>query len=1031
MAQILQLRRGTTAENAAFTGSIAEVTVDTDKKKVIVHDGITPGGVPSVTEPELANLVTQTELSAQLATKLSIGAAAGGALIGTYPNPEIGSIDVTSTGSTTSRALEDRFADAVNVKDFGAVGNGTVDDAPAIRAAFAYANTLASSTVYFPPGNYRMASFKDGTTSATSSTALSKSAVDVLTTSPRSMRVLGDSAVLSTPLWINNQQPYPNAGYFVLFNFAGPYDLSVEGIEFRSLFGGPGERPLLAENIGNVATSGASYAMTIWGVTSGGAFSPTENPPSRAVIRNCKFYDFSQQINFWAARRGVVEKCHFEWTWGVVSSGGTMVDWVAGVGVRYGVHSFRFSDNYCKAGPEDYTPILGTAVTGNNQVIRGADNAILSTTSNNTITNNTCIGFAYEALAFGQLSYTDDLSKAKDMNVATGNIIDGTPGTGANWKNFARGGNDGIVCHGNNAAISANSIRETLAGIWLATGMGGSGAAPRDFVVSSNVIQLSSYSPLFQTHRSVGISFGGGVLSGRVLIDANLFVWPVARPNSAQLGAAPWDGRAGTGTAAAMQSSGCIAIGGSIYTRKIIVSNNSFYLREKANDAYFYSAVETDAEIDFVNNYCEGWDFVFARGGGGQTSRTCRGLRTRNVRRLAASPVAVNYESITVVDDVPFEFAPTQTGWYKAQQSARRGESVRVRVAVSGEQGYGDTTLTDGNYFAQSTEFVVGINDKWNGAQPQEFFKQERHQVYLSPVIDAARVRIGYGHEMQLHLRVNKITTRFALDFSGGGGANAAGYATTEISATGLASTATLSTSTTHTFQNGDVAKFTALSGGTGLAVGTDYYVVNATGSSLQLSASSGGVPIAFTTDITSATLTGVNGSFQQVVITNPGSGYTSAPSIYVRHLNPDATRNDRWVPLRGKRAQFAANLSAGTVASVAVVNRGIEYAGCIGISSVGTFQDTSQPPAVVAMDDRPSTPSGLLATFRPGSVFYVRSSGADGMTPLVGGGTPLTGSAAPTSTPSFVGEQYVNTVAKVVYVAAGTASSADWKQVS
>ncbi len=40
----LQLRRGNTAQTATFTGAVAEITVDTDKKTVVVHDGTTAGG---------------------------------------------------------------------------------------------------------------------------------------------------------------------------------------------------------------------------------------------------------------------------------------------------------------------------------------------------------------------------------------------------------------------------------------------------------------------------------------------------------------------------------------------------------------------------------------------------------------------------------------------------------------------------------------------------------------------------------------------------------------------------------------------------------------------------------------------------------------------------------------------------------------------------------------------------------------------------------------------------------------------------
>tara|TARA_R110000803_G_scaffold86042_1_gene152445 strand:- start:2970 stop:3293 length:324 start_codon:yes stop_codon:yes gene_type:complete len=47
MANKLQLRGGTTAEHATFTGALREVTVDTDKSVLVVHDGVTAGGYPA------------------------------------------------------------------------------------------------------------------------------------------------------------------------------------------------------------------------------------------------------------------------------------------------------------------------------------------------------------------------------------------------------------------------------------------------------------------------------------------------------------------------------------------------------------------------------------------------------------------------------------------------------------------------------------------------------------------------------------------------------------------------------------------------------------------------------------------------------------------------------------------------------------------------------------------------------------------------------------------------------------------------
>lgn len=55
MADQLQLRRGTTAQIATFTGAQGEVIVDTDKDTLVVQDGATAGGFPVATSKELVN----------------------------------------------------------------------------------------------------------------------------------------------------------------------------------------------------------------------------------------------------------------------------------------------------------------------------------------------------------------------------------------------------------------------------------------------------------------------------------------------------------------------------------------------------------------------------------------------------------------------------------------------------------------------------------------------------------------------------------------------------------------------------------------------------------------------------------------------------------------------------------------------------------------------------------------------------------------------------------------------------------------
>jgi hypothetical protein len=51
----LQFRRGNTAQTSVFTGAIGEVTVDTDRKTITVHDGSTVGGTYVATNIQLTS----------------------------------------------------------------------------------------------------------------------------------------------------------------------------------------------------------------------------------------------------------------------------------------------------------------------------------------------------------------------------------------------------------------------------------------------------------------------------------------------------------------------------------------------------------------------------------------------------------------------------------------------------------------------------------------------------------------------------------------------------------------------------------------------------------------------------------------------------------------------------------------------------------------------------------------------------------------------------------------------------------------
>jgi hypothetical protein len=82
-----QRRRGTTAQHASFTGLLGELTVDTDKDVVVVHDGSTVGGFPLLKQRPAFNAQTGTSytLAAADASKV-VTATNAGAITITVPS---------------------------------------------------------------------------------------------------------------------------------------------------------------------------------------------------------------------------------------------------------------------------------------------------------------------------------------------------------------------------------------------------------------------------------------------------------------------------------------------------------------------------------------------------------------------------------------------------------------------------------------------------------------------------------------------------------------------------------------------------------------------------------------------------------------------------------------------------------------------------------------------------------------------------------------------------------------------------------
>ena len=60
MPTTVQFRRGTTAQNDAFTGAAGELSVDTDKKTIRIHDNSTAGGEEVVNVSATQTLTNKT-----------------------------------------------------------------------------------------------------------------------------------------------------------------------------------------------------------------------------------------------------------------------------------------------------------------------------------------------------------------------------------------------------------------------------------------------------------------------------------------------------------------------------------------------------------------------------------------------------------------------------------------------------------------------------------------------------------------------------------------------------------------------------------------------------------------------------------------------------------------------------------------------------------------------------------------------------------------------------------------------------------
>jgi len=128
MSKLLQLRGGTTSEHATFTGALREVTVDTTKDTLVVHDGTTAGGHPLSTPSDVATaLATLVDSApATLNTLNELSAALG-------DDANYATTMATSLGTKVTKTTNQALSTAANAMTISGHtitlnrGDGTTD----------------------------------------------------------------------------------------------------------------------------------------------------------------------------------------------------------------------------------------------------------------------------------------------------------------------------------------------------------------------------------------------------------------------------------------------------------------------------------------------------------------------------------------------------------------------------------------------------------------------------------------------------------------------------------------------------------------------------------------------------------------------------------------------------------------------------------------------------------------------------------------------------------------------------------------
>ena len=899
---------------------------------------------------------------------------------------------ITSTGTSTSRQIQDRFADVINVKDFGAVGDGVTDDAPAFRSAFALANTKLSSCVYVPQGTYKLNSTKEGITNPWNQPdkAFNTALVEIESrTTQRTIKFIGDGATIVSDLWpnyckdVSYQGGYTPAPLLFFFNFFGKYDITIDGFTFISTFGGPGQKPIIP-TYSSLTSGGPNLNVVpygrIIGIGTGKYYTADESysGDGSVNITNCQFRDLGCPINLNSSHSHVfIDSCYFVTTYGKMSannggfpggmihfSNGPILDkititnnYFAGYDlpvVRNPDGSVALPDmTFLQAYSVTKTTLQGQSLLFN--FIELPENAIHIDGALNTasiiIANNQIKGFWIEGIKFDR--YPDAALNREGKIVIEGNSFDGTTPLGSQVYQ----GGSAIVVNGQSAVISNNHIRQYPTGISI--NQQAIQADLKNISITDNTIEYKGYATTGYQGSPLAIDPIAAILvdaAKNVIIDSNLVYY---------------DNVGLSDTNNPTVSAGCNMIFlrglGNIYDNNLAtISNNIGFITNKRFPSKKYLAFhDLCFGSTYRNNRIQGWDIFAGQYGGREYAFPV--IDDGNIFNGSSYYEPLGGQGLYVNSKTQdHKLYPTSTGWYQlvAFGPSANG-AVEFNICVHDSNGTGESFFN-----TQRTKLLVNYSSNPYGPSNSVFINQLSHldDPNVGPVITkfAATtngVLTGAQCAMFAWVYVNKILKTCPVIITGGGGSNAAA---------------------TANFTNGVCTSVTVNAAGSG-------YTSTPTLKISRRFSEYGGIDLVGSGAVLVPTMSG--GGLQSVAVSNGGSGY--AVGI---HINAEQKNYLDYGP-SGNEGIFV-------------------------IRKIEKSDGTNNLPL-------PTDSNSLIFDFSHGekSIYMTNPSGiGSGASRFkLGSATIKQASGVPSSTPEFIGQDYLDTATNKFYKAKGTASSADW----